>query len=118
MTRHFGEQIRPASFATRARGRSQRECLDVATHDHDRRRGIQAARKCVAMDGLAIIAMTDVLQDRLAGELYFDGGTLARDCRGHFASLYPAEWVICYTKIRDIRSVSWPHPQPSSQLPI
>jgi hypothetical protein len=73
VTRHLGEKIGFAVFAPGAGAGFQGEGVSLTALDGDRRGRVQAAGVSLPVYGLAVIAVTEILHQGLAGELYLHG---------------------------------------------
>jgi hypothetical protein len=70
LARYLGEKIRSALLAFDSRTGSESQDISLSAHHRNSRGRVRAARISFAMHSLAVIAMTEVLQHRLAGDLY------------------------------------------------
>jgi hypothetical protein len=73
ITRNFGKEVRPATAALGTRSRPQGKSAGFAARYNNCGRWVKGNRIGAAMNGLAIVAMTDVLRHGFADQLRFDG---------------------------------------------
>src|SRR5580658_8587834 len=84
-TWHLSENICSAASALRARRCPENKRFSLSTLYCHGRSQVHAARIGLAMHGLAIIAMTEILHQRLAGQLYLHSPATTSNFRIHTA---------------------------------
>jgi hypothetical protein len=72
MTRHLGKKVSSAAATLGARRCLQSESISLAARYDDCGRWVKGNRIGFAMDGLAVVAMADVLRYRFARQLHLD----------------------------------------------
>jgi hypothetical protein len=72
ITRHFGKEISRASSTLGARRRLERKSASLSARYRHGGRRVKSNSIGFAMNGLAVVAMADVLRNRLASQLNLD----------------------------------------------